>query len=155
MLLGSLGQSGDAPNQQAEGWEDRPSEDEDQPPEVRDQGEQGDQTDGHRDEHGEARYGLGLRTHLLYVQAEEVVRIPPSVVASAAGLQVAIRSLLHRSASAPNISATPQIDHAIRHEARMRRPGAKVLTSSQALRRSAEWICVSACTVREKSYSGS
>src|SRR5215208_6402932 len=75
MLLGSLGQSGDAPNQQAEGWEDRPSEDEDQPPEVRDQGEQGDQTDGHRDEHGEARADLGPRTHLLYVQAEEVLRI--------------------------------------------------------------------------------
>src|SRR5215208_5490474 len=154
MLLGSLGQSGDAPNQQAEGWEDRPSEDEDQPPEVRDQGEQGDQTDGHRDEHGEARADLGPRTHLLYVQAEEVLRIPPSVVASAAGLQVAIRFLLHRSTSGPNISATPQLDHARSYKARTRRPGAKVLTSSQAQRRSGGWICVSACTVREMSYSG-
>src|SRR5215217_199225 len=155
MLLGSLGQSGDAPNQQAEGWEDRPSEDEDQPPEVRDQGEQGDQTDGHRDEHGEARADLGPRTHLLYVQAEEVLRIPPSVVVASAGLQVAIRSLLHRSASGPTISATPRMDHARRYETRTRRPGAKVLTSSQAQRRSGRWICVSAWMVREKSYSGS
>jgi hypothetical protein len=40
------------------------------------------------------------------------------VVASAAGLQVAIRSLLHKSTSGLNISATPQMDHARRGEAR-------------------------------------
>jgi hypothetical protein len=138
-LRGSIGQSSDAPNQQAEGWEDRPSEDEDQPPEVRDQGEQGDQTDSDRDEHGEARADLGLRTHLLYVQAEEVLRIPPvGAVAPAAGLKVAIWSLLHRSTSNLNISATPQMYHARRHEARTRRQGAKVLTSSQLQRRLAD-----------------
>jgi hypothetical protein len=43
------------------------------------------------------------------------------VVASATGLQVTIRFLLHRFTSGLNISATPLMDHARRYSTRTRK----------------------------------
>src|SRR5215213_9308115 len=121
-LVGALGETRDTPYQQPEGGEDHPPEHEDQPPQALRKREHEDPDDGDRDEHGEAGCDLRAGAHLVHLEPEEIVRVPPLVaVSSVTGLYIAVRSLLHRLASGLNIPARLGTDHAPMRDASVKR----------------------------------